>query len=92
MDIFEQIAGKIIKEQESIIGPVALEQAEKVPGLKIDTQKKEIALEGDEKKILEGLIEKYRDLFGLASVEVCKEAAKGLLPKVPKDQIPQLLL
>lgn len=91
MDIFEQIAGKIIKEQEGIIGPVALEQARKVTGLKVDPQNKEVKLEGDEKNILQDLVEHYKDLFGLASVEVCKEAAKALLPKVPKDQIPQLL-
>ena len=34
MDIFAQIARKIIEEQENIIGPVVLEQAKKVQGLR----------------------------------------------------------
>ena len=39
MDVFGQIVEKIIKEQESIIGPVALEQARKVEGLNVDWEK-----------------------------------------------------
>lgn len=91
MDIFAQLAQNIIKEQENIVGPVALEQAQKVSGLKIDTTTKAITVEGDKKVVVENLVEKYRDLFGLASIEVCKDAVKGLLPQVPKEQLPQLL-
>ena len=42
MDILSQIAEKIIKEQENIIGPVALEQAQKVPGLSVDIAKNKV--------------------------------------------------
>lgn len=91
MDIFAKIVEKIIKEQETIIGPVALGQARKVPGLKIDWEKHEVKFEGEQKEILENLVEQYRYLFGQASVEVCKDAIKDLLPKIPQDQRPQLL-
>jgi len=91
MDIFAQIAEKIIKEQETIIGPVALEQARKVAGLIINWEKHEVVLEGDKKEIVEKLVEQYEYLFGQASVEVCKDAVKNLLPKIPQDQRPQLL-
>jgi len=91
MDIFAELAQNIIKQQETIIGPVAFEQAQKVTGLKIDQQTKSIIVEGNKTEVLEQLIEKYRDLFGFASVEVCRDAVKGLLPKVPKEQIPPLL-
>ncbi len=89
MDIFAQMAVKIIREQESIIGPVALEQAKKVPGLKIDWQKHEVALGGDEKAIIESLVKQYQNLFGQTSVEVCKDAIKGL--SVPSGSLPALL-
>jgi len=92
MDIFAQLAERIIKEQEVIIGPVAFEQASKVPGLTIDPQKHQIALEGDKKEILEKLVKKYEELFGRTSVEVCREAVKSIIDQAPKDQIPQLLL
>lgn len=92
MDVFAQMVEKIIKEQEAIIGPVALEQARKVPGLSLDWKKHEVKLEGDQKTILEKLVEQYKYLFGQASVEVCKDAVKKLLPQIPQDQIPQMLM
>ena len=92
MDIFAQIAKKIIKEQEGIIGPIALEQAQKVPGLKVDLQSHEIQIEGNKKDVIEKLVEKYKEIFGQASVEVCKEAARNILTGVSKEDIPPLLL
>lgn len=91
MDIFAKVVEKIIREQEGIIGPVALEQARKVAGLKIDWSKHEVVLEGDKKEIVEKLVEQYEYLFGQASVEVCKDAVKSIISQVPKDQVPQLL-
>jgi hypothetical protein len=91
MDIFGQIVEKIITEQEKIIGPIALEEASKVSGLKVDLQKRQIQFEGNEKDIVEKLVEKYRDFFGQASVEVCKEASRKILVGVSKENIPPLL-
>lgn len=92
MDVFAQMVQKIIKEQEGIIGPVALEQARKVPGLKVDWPKHEVVLEGNKKEIIERLVEQYEYLFGQASVEVCKDAVKKIIGEVPQDQRPQALL
>ena len=92
MDIFGQIVEKIIKEQESIIGPVALEQARKVDGLKVDWDKHEITVTGNKKTVLEKLVQQYEHLFGPASVEVCKDAVKRIVGDAPKDQIPSVLL
>ncbi len=91
VDIFVKLAEQIIKEQENIIGPVALEQAQKVPGIKVNTKTHEIYLEGDKKNILENLVKQYQGLFGRASVQVCKEAAKSILSLLPADQVPNLL-
>lgn len=92
MDIFGQIVEKIIKEQETIIGPVALAQAQKVSGLKVDLPNHEIAFSGNKKEILENLVKKYEALFGPASIEVCKEAVRDIIAKAPKDEVPSLLL
>ena len=91
MDIFNQIAEKIIREQETIIGPLALEQAKNVPGIVLD-QKQHVDLTGDKKKTVEKLIETYQNLFGNTSLEVCRSAVKDLVSKLPKDQVPALLL
>ncbi len=92
MDIYAQIAEKIIKEQETIIGPVALEQARKVPGLTIDGDVNAINFNGDKKEIIENLVKKYEELFGRTSIEVCKEAIRSIITPASRDQLPQLLL
>ena len=92
MDILEQAAEKIIEEQEKIIGPIAFEQAKKVPGLSIDLQKHEVKIEGDQREILQKLVEQYQHLFGRASVEVCKDAVKDIIKQAPQDNIPSLIL
>lgn len=86
-----QIAEKIIQEQENIIGPVAVEQAKKVEGLEV-TSDKDVKIVGDSKKVLESLVGQYEKLFGRASIEVCREAVKGIIAQAPKDQIPSVLL
>jgi len=92
MDILEQAAEKIIEEQEKIIGPIALEQAKKVPGLIVDLQKHEVKIEGNQKEILQKLVEQYQHLFGRASVEVCKDAVRNIIKQVPPDNVPSLIL
>ncbi len=91
MDTFAKLVEEIIKEQENIIGPLALEQANKVQGLKINWQKHEVVLEGDKTQVLSKLVDQYKTLFGQASVEVCKEAASKFTEGIPQDQLPQTL-
>ena len=89
--IFTQLVVKIIQEQEGIIGPIALEQAQKVPGLKIDWVQKEVSITGDEKSAVNELVKQYKMLFGQASVEFCREAVKELISGLPSDKRPSLL-
>ncbi len=91
MDIFNKIVIKIIQEQEGIIGPIALEQASKVPGLTLHWEKREVELKGDEKSIVDQLVDKYKHLFGQTSVEVCKEAVRDLARSIPQNQRPSFL-
>lgn len=92
MDIFAQLADRIIKEQETIIGPIAYEQASKVSGLTVDPTTQEVSLQGNKKEILEHLVKQYEHLFGRTSVEVCKEAVKDIISKAPREQMPPVLL
>ncbi|OGK11879.1 hypothetical protein A2954_05865 [Candidatus Roizmanbacteria bacterium RIFCSPLOWO2_01_FULL_37_12] len=91
MDIFAKLAEKIIEEQETIIGPIALEQARKVTGLTINWQKREVSLEGNKTQILAKLVDQYKTLFGHASVEVCKEAVNQYRTQISSDLLPQVL-
>lgn len=89
MDLYGKIAERIISEQEKIIGPVAIEQAKQVTGMAIDWKNHEIRIEGDEKKAIGELVDKYKELFGKVAIEVCKDALKTLNP--PKEELPENL-
>lgn len=90
MDIFAQLAEKIIKEQEVIIGPVAFEQARKVDGLEV-TNAGSVKISGNAKDVLKHLVEQYEGLFGRTSIEVCKEAVRSLKSKLSADDLPTIL-
>ncbi|MBI5123608.1 hypothetical protein HZA75_07155 [Candidatus Roizmanbacteria bacterium] len=91
MDVFAQLAESIIKEQETIIGPVAFEQALRVPGLKVDQKTHKVTLDGNNKEILEKLVKQYEQLFGRTSIEVCKEAVRETKVNISKDDLPDIL-
>lgn len=91
MDVYEQIIIKIIKSQEAIIGPVAAEQAQRVPHLKVDWTNKKVAIDGDEAKVVDSLVQVYQELFGQISVEVSKEAAASLIGQLPSGKLPEVL-
>jgi hypothetical protein len=88
MDIFDKIATQIVKEQELIIGPLALNEAKKVAGVSIDPNTKEINLTGDKPETLNRLVSQYERLFGRASREVCREAASDFMSQIPSSQVP----
>lgn len=82
---------RIIQEQETVIGPLAWEEASKVSGLQIDLNNHGINLEGNTTEIIEKLVAQYENLFGRASREVCRAAVRPLLSQIPADQIPAVL-
>ena len=90
MDQYAQIASQIIKDQEAIIGPVALEQARKVQGLEVVDGDK-IKINGDGKDVLGQLVNQYSKLFGRASIEVCREALHESKVSLSKDDLPEVL-
>ena len=90
MDPVAQAASKIIKEQQAIIGPVALDQAKKVSGMTV-TSADDIKITGNKKQALEGLVRQFEKLFGKASVQVCREAFSGYAEKISPADIPDVL-
>jgi hypothetical protein len=89
---FDQIAIKIIKEQELIVGPIAWQEAKKVPGLKVDQDNSRIEFEDpNNKSVLDNLVGQYVHLFGRASREVCKDAVANLIADLAPDDIPTSL-
>ena len=90
MTTLDQIALKIIKEQELIIGPLAWREAGKVRGIHIiDSKYNSITIEnGNNASVIDKLVSQYERLFGRASREVCREAAAPFLANLAPAEIP----
>ncbi len=88
---FTQIALKIIKEQELIIGPLAWDEAKKVAGLTIDQYHESASFSGDGKDVINRLVAQYERIFGRASHSVCHDAVRDLISKMPAEEIPSSL-
>ena len=85
-----QAVSRIIKEQQAIIGPVAIDQAKKVAGLEVGGAD-DVKMTGNKKEVLTNLVNQYAKLFGRASVEVCKEAFESVADKIPASDVPDIL-
>jgi hypothetical protein len=90
MDPVAQAASRIIKEQQAIIGPVALDQAKKVQGFAI-ANADDVRVTGNKKQALESLVKQFEKLFGKASVQVCKDAFEPFSSKIEQADIPDIL-
>lgn len=89
---FPQIALRIIKAQELIIGPLAWDEAREVSGFHvIDQTRGDISFDGDAKEVLNRLVVQYEQLFGKLSDEVCREAVQDLVTEMPPEEVPSSL-
>lgn len=90
-ELFDQMAEKIIEQQEAIIGPIAVEQAKRVKELKINWPEHDVDIEGSPQSAINQLVEQYKELFGQIAVETCKEAAALYVAQIPGAEVPESL-
>ena len=90
-DAYEHIVVNIIKQQESLIGPVAVERAKMVGGMTLDWPKKTVSFTGEPSSVIDSLVDQYKVLFGQISVEVCKEAVGSILNGLNSEEVPSSL-
>lgn len=81
----------IVSGQKQIIGPMAVEQANKVPGIRVAQSLDIVDVSGESEQILKSLIRQYEQLFGQASVEACKDSVKKVLPSISSTKLPEFL-
>ena len=94
INLLQEIAVRIIREQELVIGPLAWIEAAKVPGLEIlDKRTGSIVFlsDTDPSIAIDKLVAQYEKLFGRASHEVSRDAVKSLIANVPVTEIPSSL-
>lgn len=94
MTLFDTMAGRIVKEQELIIGPLAWSEARKVAGITvIDTKSAQVTVDSqDPKDVVNRLVHQYERLFGKASRESCREAVASILADLAPSEIPSSLV
>ena len=88
--VFNQIAVRIIKEQEQIIGPLAWAEAAKVEGISIAAGHA-VNVTGEPKQVMDALVARYEQLFGKLSREVSREAVVDLVAELPAQDVPSSL-
>ncbi|MEK7458822.1 MAG: hypothetical protein AAB663_00250 [Patescibacteria group bacterium] len=84
------LAMRIIHEQEVIIGPLAWSVAGEVKGLTVRSHT-HVVLSGSGSVVLAGLVKRYEKLFGPASREVCRDAVRSLVASTPAQDVPDVL-
>ena len=92
MTTFDQIATNIVKEQELIIGPIAWKEALRVQGLHVAPMSEQVSIDnGNGDQVIDRLVGRYESLFGKASREVCKDAARSFIANLAPAQVPMSL-
>jgi hypothetical protein len=88
--VYSVIATHILKEQLSVIGPLAFDQAKMVSGVMIDNGNI-INIKGNGKEVLTNLVMQFEKLFGQASIEACKDAVKEAGVTISDKDLPDIL-
>ena len=88
---YKKAITNIIVEQESIIGPIAIDIAKKVDNIIISTDIESLKIKGDPKQTLEKLVGEYSNIFGKVSIEVCKSVIRDLQNEFTQEEIPEIL-
>ncbi|KKQ98409.1 MAG: hypothetical protein UT24_C0004G0032 [Candidatus Woesebacteria bacterium GW2011_GWB1_39_12] len=81
----------IVERQVGIIGHLAIEQANRVGGVKVSDDLSSVSISGNLKDVLEKLVLQYERLFGQASVEACKDALREVKSNISQEELPSIL-
>jgi len=89
MNGYEKLAKAIIDEINSIIGPVAIMQANTVKGMKASVQG--VKITANPEKAVSGLLKAYKTIIGEVAVTLAIKGAKKILKKNPRLKVPKEL-
>ena len=94
MENINVVIKSIVTHQQMVMGPLAIEQANTVEGLRVEGGGKVVVssnAKSSPSDILLNLVKKYEKLFGQASVEVCKDAIKESGVQIDDNNLPKIL-
>ncbi len=86
MSGYTALAKAIIKQMETIVGPVARTLANNVEGMKVNH---DITIEGNPQAVLTGLVEKYKELIGPVAITIARKAVENARSKDQGRDLPK---
>ena len=90
--IYNKILSRILQEQETILGSLAWQIAEKITGLTIVNKELfEVGIVGDPKTVIDNYVFRCERIFGSFARDASKQAALFLLAEMPIEDIPERL-
>lgn len=90
--IYNKILSRILKEQETILGSLAWQLAEKISGLRIINKESfEVTIIGDPMAVIDNFVYRCERVFGSFARDASKQAVAFLLAEMPIDDIPSRL-
>ena len=90
--IYNKILSRILKEQETILGSLAWQLAEKISGLQIlNKETFEIRIIGEPKAVIDNFVFRCERVFGSFARDACKQAVVYFTADMPTDDIPTRL-
>lgn len=87
MAALDAVASAIIEGQRAVMGPVAVNLAQRVPGITIDAGG-DVSVAGDGITAIEHLVQQYSSVTGKLGVRMCFQAARPVLDRYPDVAIP----
>ncbi len=91
MDKYNVAIKYIIQEQESIIGPVAIDLLRQVDGVNYINNEVTIT-KGDPKTTLSNVVNQFSTLFGQLSIEVSKQVIKSKGLQFGPGELPDIMI
>jgi hypothetical protein len=91
MDKYNVAIKYIMQEQESIIGPIAVDLVNQVEGVEVSNNEVKITT-NDPKKTLSNVVNQFQSLFGQLSIEVSKQVIKSKGLQFAPGELPEILV
>jgi hypothetical protein len=92
ISIYNKILSRILKEQETILGSLAWQIAEKISGMEVlNKETFAIRIVGDPKAVIDNFVFRCERIFGSFARDACKQAVEYLTVEMPINDIPERL-
>ena len=90
--IYNKILSRILQEQETILGSLAWQIAEKISGIRIeDKESFKVTIISEPKTVIDNFIFRCERIFGSFARDASKQAVAFLLAEMPMEDVPEKL-